>query len=76
MNPEGLKGFAVSALVSAAASFGMPHVATAPGHAASTGSELAAPALEAPSSAWGDSTADACSDGGCWDWIEQQHAMP
>jgi hypothetical protein len=91
MNPESLKGFAVSAVVSAAVSFGMLHAIVAPqAHARTAESQLlaAAPRGDAPDAAVaarpapreqsGDSSAmrEAYSDGGYWDWMEQQHAMP
>ncbi|HET7767054.1 MAG TPA: hypothetical protein VFK92_18360 [Burkholderiales bacterium] len=84
MNPEILKGFAVSAVVSAAVSFGMLHLAVAPQARASVAdSPLVAPAAAAPSPARRDTPAaqddaihEAHSDGGYWDWMEQQRAMP
>jgi len=84
MNPETFRGVVVSALVSAAVSFGTLHATAPAAHARSTDSPLVA-APEAPSAprtlppASQDDLSDiheAYSDGGYWDWMEKQHAMP
>lgn len=82
MSPETLKGFAVSAVVSAAVSFGMLHLAVAPqARASAPDSPLVASAPAAPSPArrdtppaQDDSIHEAYSDGGYQDWIQQQRA--
>ena len=82
MNPDTLKGFAVSAVVSAAVSFGMLHLAVAPqARASAPDSPLLAlaPAASRPASrdtpsAQDDSIHEAYSDGGYQDWIRQQNA--
>ena len=83
MNPETLKGFAVSAVVSTAVSFGMLHLAVAPqAHASAADGPLTASAsATAPSparrdtpAAQDDSIHEAYSDGGYQDWIQQQRA--
>lgn len=83
MNPETFRGVAVSALVSAAVSFGMLHLAAPAAHARSADNPLV-PAAEAPraprarlaSEAGSSEIHEAYSDGGYWDWMEKQHAMP
>jgi hypothetical protein len=84
MNRETVKGFAVSAVVSAAVSFGMLHLAAAPqARASAADNPLVTSAPAAPSPARSDTPAaeddsihEAYSDGGYRDWLEQGHAMP
>jgi hypothetical protein len=85
MNSDTLKGFALSALVSAAVSFGITHYASgtqmaqprpAEGQLAPPpGTPLADEPRGAPAE---DSSAirEAHSDGGYWYWMDAQRAMP
>jgi len=84
MTPETLKGFAVSAVVSAGVSFGMLHFAVAPQARASLADNpliastpaAPSPARRASPAVQDDSIHEAYSDGSYWDWIDRQRAMP
>lgn len=89
MNRDTLRGFTVSAAVSAAVSFGMLHVASIAPSAHASAAEARLPAGESrpaadgvPRSSSGGSSgdsaaiADAPRDGAYAYWIAEQHAMP